>query len=40
MQDPKLQELTGSEPLTLKEEYEMQESWHVDSNSSIVMKNC
>ncbi|KAG0055538.1 N-acetyltransferase 9 [Gryganskiella cystojenkinii] len=30
MQSPELLEMTASEPLTLEEEYEMQESWHVD----------
>ncbi|KAJ3122728.1 N-acetyltransferase 9 [Nowakowskiella sp. JEL0407] len=32
MQSPYLQELTASEPLTLAEEYEMQQSWHIDEN--------
>ncbi|XP_071509110.1 N-acetyltransferase 9-like protein [Diadema antillarum] len=32
MQSSELQELTASEPLTLEEEYQMQESWHLDEN--------
>ncbi|ORY97282.1 GNAT domain-domain-containing protein [Syncephalastrum racemosum] len=32
MQSPFLQEMTASEPLTLEEEYAMQESWHQDEN--------
>ncbi|KAF9571654.1 N-acetyltransferase 9 [Mortierella alpina] len=32
MQSPELLEMTASEPLTLEEEYEMQESWRVDEN--------
>ena len=34
MKDPFLQEMTCSEPLTIEEEYEMQESWHKDDNSN------
>ncbi|EMC91327.1 hypothetical protein BAUCODRAFT_41791, partial [Baudoinia panamericana UAMH 10762] len=30
MQDPELQEITASEPLTLDEEYGMQRTWHDD----------
>lgn len=33
MKSPFLQEMTASEPLTLEEEYEMQESWHQDQES-------
>ncbi|PSN60561.1 hypothetical protein BS50DRAFT_535534 [Corynespora cassiicola Philippines] len=32
MQDPALREATASEPLSLPEEYAMQESWRLDSN--------
>lgn len=31
MQSPSLLEATGSEPLTIEEEYEMQKSWRVDA---------
>lgn len=33
MQSPILQEQTASEPLTLQEEYEMQQSWWLDDDS-------
>jgi RimJ/RimL family protein N-acetyltransferase len=32
MKDPQLQEMTGSEPLTLDEEYEMQQRWKEDDD--------
>ncbi|CAM9327629.1 unnamed protein product, partial [Ectocarpus fasciculatus] len=32
MQDPFLLEMTGSEPMTLEEEYDMQQSWKEDSD--------
>ncbi|CAL1274805.1 unnamed protein product [Larinioides sclopetarius] len=32
MQNPELLELTASEPLTLKQEYEMQQSWFQDED--------
>ncbi|KAF9352009.1 N-acetyltransferase 9 [Mortierella sp. AD094] len=35
MQSPELLEMTASEPLTLKEEYEMQESWRIDENKMV-----
>lgn len=39
MQDPYLLEMTGSEPLTLQEEYEMQEDWRQDENKcTFIMK--
>ncbi|KAL3145231.1 hypothetical protein ABBQ32_000978 [Trebouxia sp. C0010 RCD-2024] len=36
MQDPKLQEATASEPLTLQEEYDMQLSWADEADSEIA----
>lgn len=37
MQDPFLLEATGSEPLTLEEEYDMQLSWTQDPNSTLLI---
>ena len=33
MKNPKIRELTASEPLSLEEEYAMQRTWVVDENS-------
>ena len=33
MKNEELQELTASEPLTLEQEYAMQQSWLVDADS-------
>lgn len=33
MQDPFVLEMTASEPLTVEQEYEMQESWKMDPKS-------
>lgn len=35
MSDPELLKLTASEPLTLDQEYEMQETWRNDEDSMI-----
>lgn len=41
MKSPELQALTASEPLTLEEEYAMQNSWQMDENSvSIIYRLC
>lgn len=40
MQDPFLQEMTASEPLTLQEEYEMQESWRDDQKKCTFIVLC
>lgn len=34
MTDPELQKLTASEPLSLDQEYEMQEAWRNDDDST------
>ena len=39
MQDPFLLEMTASERLTLEEEYENQNSWHVDEHSNRFSKS-
>lgn len=33
MSDPQLLKLTASEPLTIEQEYEMQETWRHDEDS-------
>lgn len=37
MQDPALLQATGSEPLTLDQEYQMQLSWNQDPFSSLSL---
>ena len=37
MQDPFLLQTTGSEPLTLDQEYQMQLTWIQDPNSSLFI---
>lgn len=39
MQNEELQKLTASEPLTLEEEYQMQESWRNDNDSALSIVN-
>lgn len=38
MKDPELLKLTASEPLTLDQEYEMQETWRNDEDSKSFIK--
>ena len=38
MASPELQKLTASEPLSLDEEYQMQESWRQDEDSKIILR--
>lgn len=38
MSDPELLKLTASEPLTLDQEYEMQETWRNDEDSKPIEK--
>jgi hypothetical protein len=40
MQDPALLEATGSEPLTLDQEFHMQLSWTQDPHSSLSLSRC
>ncbi len=37
MKDPQLQELTGSEPLSLEEEFDMQREWHSDPEKLCLL---
>uniref|UniRef100_A0A0K8TN31 Putative phosphoglucosamine acetyltransferase n=1 Tax=Tabanus bromius TaxID=304241 RepID=A0A0K8TN31_TABBR len=37
MQNPLMQELTASEPLTLEEEYQMQKSWRLDEDKCTFL---
>ncbi|KAG8965125.1 N-acetyltransferase 9 [Tulasnella sp. 408] len=40
MMDPKLQELTASEPLTYEQELEMQQKWREDEDSKYPYCFC
>ena len=37
MKSPELLEATASEPLTLEEEYDMQQKWHHDADSRCML---
>lgn len=37
MKSEELQHLTASEPLSLEEEYQMQQSWQIDDNSLYLL---
>jgi len=37
MQSKEIQELTASEPLTIEQEYEMQQSWLIDDDSMLCL---
>ena len=40
MKNENLQHLTGSEPLSLQEEYDMQKTWRDDSDKVFFLQNC
>jgi len=39
MKSPVLREQTASEELSLEEEYDMQQRWHLDQDSALTISN-